>query len=143
MSTIANLLNDHTLFIVNGEQTVLEAARAMTALNIGAVPVSKEGRLVGVFSERDMMRRVICGGLDPATTRVCEVMTPDPCVVSPHDSVEKCMFLMKQHGFRHLPVCVEDRVVGFLSLRDLLLHDLDEKEVEVRMMRAYLAAGAE
>jgi CBS domain-containing protein len=144
MATISSLLNDRTLFIVSGEQSVLEAARAMTALNIGAVPVSQDGRLIGIFSERDMMRRVICGGLDPATTRVVDVMTPDPCAVGPNDTIDKCMFLMKQHGFRHLPVCVDDDcVIGFISLRDLLLHDLDEKEVEVRMMRAYLAAGAE
>lgn len=143
MSTISNLLNDGTLFIVSADQTVLEAAREMSALNIGAVPVSEGGRLVGVFSERDMMCRVICEGLDPATTRVREVMTPDPCVVSPYETIEKCMFLMKQHGFRHLPVCVDDRIIGIISLRDLLFHDLDEKEVEVRMMRAYLVPGME
>jgi CBS domain-containing protein len=143
MSTISSLLNDRTLFIISGEQTVLEAARAMTALNIGAVPVCEEGRLIGVFSERDAMRGVICAGLDPATTRVYDVMTTDPCVVSPDDTVDRCMLLMKQHGFRHLPVCVDDRVIGFISLRDLLFHDFDEKEVEMRMISAYMTAGVE
>lgn len=143
MSTIANLLSDRTLFIMSAEQTVLEAARSMSALNIGAVPVAEEGRLVGVFSERDILHRVIVTGADPATTLVREVMTTDPCIVTPFDTIDHCMMLMKQHGFRHLPVCIDDRVVGFISLRDLVLCDLDEKAVEMHRMRAYMAASAE
>jgi CBS domain-containing protein len=143
MSTIANLLNDRTLFIMSAEQTVLEAARSMSALNIGAVPVTEEGRLVGVFSERDILRRVVVTGADPATTLVREVMTEDPCIVTPYDTIDHCMMLMKQHGFRHLPICIDDRVIGFISLRDLVLYDLDEKAMEMHRMRPYMVAGAE
>ena len=64
-------------------------------------------------------------------------MTPDPLTVSPQEKVEACMLLMRQHGFR-LPICDGVQLQGFISLRDLLLHDLDEKDDEVRMMRAYI-----
>jgi len=63
-------------------------------------------------------------------------MTPNPLTVSPQEKVEACMILMRQHGFRHLPICDGAQLQGFISLRDILLHDLDEKDDEVRMMRA-------
>jgi CBS domain-containing protein len=94
--------------------------------------------LVGIFSERDLMSRVVVQGKDPAHTRVTEVMTADPLTIEPNDNLETCMTLMRRHGFRHLPVCQGRELKGVVSLRDILLHDLDEKDDEVRMMRAYL-----
>ncbi|MBI3645982.1 MAG: CBS domain-containing protein, partial [Acidobacteriales bacterium] len=119
-------------------QTVLEVAAMMVNRNIGAVPVLQGGQLVGIFSERDLMSRVVVGGKDPARTPVSEVMTENPLTVEPKDSLETCMTLMRRHGFRHLPVCEGRDLKGVVSLRDILLHDLDEKDDEVRMMRAYL-----
>jgi CBS domain-containing protein len=110
----------------------------MVEHNIGAVPVLQDGNLAGIFSERDLMRRVVVAGKDPARTPVREVMTEDPLTVAPNDQLETCMTLMKRHGFRHLPVCAGRELKGVVSLRDILLHDLDEKDDEVRMMRAYL-----
>jgi len=78
---------------------------------------------------------------DPEKTRVSEVMTTEPFIVGPDDTVERCMLAMKHHGFRHLPICDGEKLIGFVSLRDLLLHDLDEKEVDLKMMREYLKAG--
>jgi CBS domain-containing protein len=98
-------------------------------------------RLVGVFSERDMLNRVVAARRSPESTQVRDVMTPEPFVVGPGDSIERCMLAMKQHGFRHLPVCDGERLIGFVSLRDLLLHNLDEKEVDLKMMRDYLNAS--
>ena len=88
--------------------------------------------------QRELMSRVVAGGKDPARTPVGQVMTEDPLTVAPNDSLETCMTLMKRHGFRHLPVCAGRELKGVVSLRDILLHDLDEKEDEMRMMRAYL-----
>jgi CBS domain-containing protein len=135
---ICDLLKNQV--VVSGEphQTVLDVARLMVNHNIGAVPVLQHGKLVGIFSERDLMNRVIVGGKDPAQTAVGQVMTEDPMTVQPGDSVETCMTLMRRHGFRHLPVCSGRELKGVVSLRDLLLHDLDAKDDEVRMMRAYL-----
>jgi len=140
---IYDLINNQDTYRADGSQTVLEVAQAMVARNIGAVPVMRDGVLVGIFSERDLMKRVVAEGLDPRTTRLEEVMTEDPLTVSPSETVENCMVLMRRHGFRHLPVCEGKRLLGVVSLRDVLLHDLTEKDYEVRMMRAYIQATPE
>jgi CBS domain-containing protein len=135
---ICDLLKNQVTITAEGHQTVLEVARMMVEQNIGAVPVLQEGQLTGIFSERDLMSRVVVGGMDPARTLVSQVMTEDPLTVTPNDPLEACMALMKRHGFRHLPVCAGGELKGVVSLRDILLHDLDEKDDEVRVMRAYL-----
>jgi CBS domain-containing protein len=139
MATIRSLVKDRETYFVNADDTVLQAANYMRERNIGAVPVLSGERLVGVFSERDIMTRVLIENRDAKVTSVGAVMTPDPHVVGLEEEVERCMLIMKQNGFRHLPVLDrENHLAGFLSMRDLLLHDLDEKDVEVRMMRAYM-----
>jgi CBS domain-containing protein len=138
MSCIHDLVRNQEICGVEVGQTVLEVVRIMVERNIGAVPVLDKGQLVGVFSERDLMRRVVAEGRDPGRTRISDVMTPEPFVVSPTESVENCLLVMRRHGFRHLPICHEQRLVGIVSLRDIILHDLDEKDDEVRMMRAYI-----
>jgi CBS domain-containing protein len=135
---IRDLLKNQVTISAEVHQTVLEVARLMAEHHIGAVPVLEGGQMVGIFSERDLMNRVVVGGKDPARTPVGQVMTDDPLTVTPDDPLETCMTLMKRHGFRHLPVCVGRDLKGVVSLRDILLHDLDEKDDEVRMMRAYL-----
>jgi CBS domain-containing protein len=143
MATIRELLRDREVYTVQSNNTVREVATFMAERNIGAVPVLSGSDLVGVFSERDVVRRVLLENRDWSTTKVSQVMSAEPLTVVPDDDVEHCMLLMKQHAFRHLPVCEDGRLKGFLSMRELLLHDLDAKEIEVRMMRAYMNAGAE
>jgi CBS domain-containing protein len=135
---VDDLIKDQHTYHAETSQTVLDVARAMVAHNIGAVPVLRDGVLVGIFSERDLMKRVLVEGRDPGTTRVEEVMTLEPFTVNPQESPETCMLLMRRHGFRHLPVCDGQRLVGVISVRDLMLHDINEKDHEVRMMRAYI-----
>ena len=135
---ICDLIKDQETYRADMGQTVLETVRAMVERNIGAVPVIHGGELVGIFSERDLMRRVVAEGRDPRATCVAEVMTDDPLAVGTGEDLETCMALMRRHGFRHLPVCHEGQLVGMVSLRDILLHDLNEKDDEVRMMRAYI-----
>jgi CBS domain-containing protein len=138
MPCIYDLVRNQETYRADVDQTVLELAQAMVDRNIGAVPVLRHGELVGVFSERDLMKRVVAAGRDPARTSVREVMTEDPLTVSPQEDLQTCMLLMRRHGFRHLPICDGKILKGMVSLRDLMLHDLDEKEHEVRMMRAYI-----
>jgi CBS domain-containing protein len=139
---ISELIKDRETYFVEAGKSVLEAARWMVERNVGALPVLEGGRLVGIFSERDIMKRVVAEGRDPARTRVADVMTAEPLVVSPDDDVQHCMVLMKKHGFRHLPICGHnDKLVGLISLRDMLLHEVSEKDGEVQMMRAYIGAG--
>ena len=140
---ISDLISNQETYGTEANQTVFEVVKAMVSRNIGAVPVLRDGRLVGIFSERDLMSRVVAEGLDPRTTQVDQVMTKDPLTVSPTESVENCMHLMRRHGFRHLPICDGQRLVAVVSLRDVLLHDLTEKDHEVRMMRAYIQASPE
>ncbi len=138
MASIQDVIGQRETYTVNAGESVLAAARFMVERNIGAVPVLERGELAGIFSERDIMKRVLAEGRDPRTTKVSEVMTRDPKTVAPSESLENCMLLMREHGFRHLPVCDGKRLVGLVSLRDLLLRDLTEKDDEVRMMRAYI-----
>ncbi|HVO61275.1 MAG TPA: CBS domain-containing protein [Terriglobales bacterium] len=143
MACIYDLIKEQETYRAEVSQSVLELAQAMVDRNIGAVPVLREGELVGIFSERDLMRRVVAAGLDPATTCVGEVMTEDPLTVVPTEDVETCMVLMRRHGFRHLPICEGKLLKGLVSLRDIMLHDLNEKDHDIRMMRAYIQASPE
>ena len=138
MPCIHDLVKNQDTYRAEVTQSVLEVAKAMVERNIGAVPVVHEGLLVGVFSERDLMRRVVVEGRDPARTKVGEVMTANPLTVEPASDLETCRYLMRRHGFRHLPVCQQQQLHGMVSMRDILLHDLSEKDDEVRMMRAYI-----
>lgn len=138
MPCIYDLIKNQDTYRADVDQTVLDVARAMVERNIGAVPVLSGGLLVGVFSERDLMRRVVVEGRDPRQTKVAEVMTEDPLTVSPQEDMETCCFLMRRNGFRHLPICEGKQLKGMVSLRDVIQHDLSEKDYEVRMMRAYI-----
>ena len=138
MSKICELLHDRPMFQVQAEQSVLEVVHYMVDHNIGAVPVLRDGELVGVFSERDLMKRVVAGARSPGSTKVSEVMTPRPHSVTADERIENCLFLMREHGFRHLPVVEGKQLKGFLSLRDLLLHNLSQKDSESRMMSDYI-----
>jgi CBS domain-containing protein len=135
---ICDLIKSQDTYQAELGHTVLETVRIMVDRNIGAVPVLHNGKLVGIFSERDLMRRVVAEGRDPRCTCMAEVMTDDPLTINMNEDLESCMALMRRHGFRHLPVCHEGHLVGIVSLRDILLHDLNEKDDEVRMMRAYI-----
>jgi CBS domain-containing protein len=138
MKKVGEIVRDRPLLYVEDEFSVHEAARFMTDKRIGAVPVLSGERLVGVFSERDLMTRVVVPGRDPRTTLVRDVMTRDLIVASPSDDVEACEVKMAAAGCRHLPVVQGDRLLGFLSLRDLMRSDLDEKCEELAMMTYYV-----
>ena len=135
---ICDLIKDQETYQAELGDSVLQTVCAMVERDIGAVPIVHNGKLVGIFSERDLMRRVVAEGRDCRSTCMAEVMTDDPLTVSTTEDPGSCMALMRRHGFRHLPVCHEGQLVGIVSLRDILLHDLDEKDDEVRMMRAYI-----
>jgi len=138
MERVCDLIKGHNLYEITEDKTVLDAARLMVENNIGAVPVVHGGTLIGIFSERDVLKRVVAEKRDPAATKITEVMTRSPITVEPSESLDNCRVLMKQHNFRHLPVCEQGKLIGLLSLRDIMLHDLVEKDGEVEMMRAYI-----
>ncbi len=141
MGSIYDLVRGNQLIVATEEQIVTEVARLMGEHNVGAVPVLRGADLVGVFSERDIMKRVVAEGRDPQKTRVGDVMSTDVHAVSPSETLQDCMVLMKMHSIRHLPIVDANRLVGVVSLRDILLHEVTEMDGEVRAMRAYIQSG--
>jgi CBS domain-containing protein len=107
--------------------------------NVGAVPIlDKEGKLKGIFSERDLMRRCIAKELDLKTTLVEEVMTKEVIVIESQDTPEYCMQILKQEKIRHIPVIEETRLIGVISIEDLLLYDMQLKEEKIEMLNSYI-----
>lgn len=132
MSTLRELVKDRKVYSVDASRTVLEAARYMMEHNVGAVPVLRNGELIGIFSERDIMNRVVAVGRTPGTTSVSEVMTANPRAVPADETIEECLFIMREFGFRHLPIVEGREVKGLVSLRDVLMHHVTEIEREAR-----------
>jgi len=134
MSPIYDLVKDRKVCSVEADSSVLEAARYMMEQRIGALPVLRNGELVGIFSERDIMNRVVAVGRLPGSTKVSEVMTANPKAASIDETVENCMYLMREFGFRHLPILDGKELKGLVSSRDILLRYISLKEAEQRRM---------
>ncbi len=138
MAKVKDLIKNRQTFTVQEQQTVFEVAKFLVEHNIGAVPVLHDKKLVGIFSERDIMKRVVAEARDPRTTKISDIMTKGPVTVTPETSVEECMVLMRDHNCRHLPICQDNALWGLISLRDVLAHDIAEKEEEARHLKAYI-----
>ena len=132
MTTLRELVKDRRLYSVDAGRTVLEAARYMMEHNVGAVPVVRSGDLVGILSERDIMNRVVAVGRTAGTTDISEVMTPNPRAVPADETIEECLFIMREFGFRHLPIVDGKELKGLVSLRDVLMHQAAEIERQTR-----------
>lgn len=119
---IADLLADkgRQVYTTRKSVTVYEAVREMNRKRVGALVVTDEQRPVGIFTERDVMRRIVDEDRDPALTRVVEVMTPDPLTITAELSVDDAMALMTQRRFRHLPVMDQGTLIGIVSIGDLM-----------------------
>lgn len=138
MAKVKDLIKNRETFTVQDDQTVFEVAKFLVGHNIGAVPVLHDKKLVGIFSERDIMKRVVAEARDPRTTKVSDIMTKQPVTVTPETAVEECMLLMRDHNCRHLPICQDNALWGLISLRDVLAHEVAEKEEEARHLKAYI-----
>jgi CBS domain-containing protein len=141
MPRISDVLRGRELYSVESTQSVLDVAEWMAELNVGAIVVVDREELCGVFSERDLLKRVVVERSDPERIRVGAVMTADPVTIDVHATVEEAMEKMRRHNIRHLPVMDGDHVTGFLSLRDLVNLDLEQKTDEVQHMRAYISGS--
>ena len=139
MSLVRDIVHQRELFSVEEQQSVADAARHMTELHVGAILVLNGDELRGVFSERDIMRRVVLERRDPDTTPVGEVMSTQVVTIDEDASLEDAMEMMQGHNCRHLPVTRQGRVVSFLSMRDLMNFELARKTEELHHMRAYIS----
>jgi CBS domain-containing protein len=122
------------------QTTVLEASQKMLAQKAGAVLVVEDHHLVGIFTERDAVFRVIAQGLDPQTTLLADVMTLSPRTIGPDQSFGYAMIQMHENGFRHMPVVEDGRPIGIVSARNALDPDLEEFASEAQR-RKHLDAG--
>lgn len=142
MSKVREILQGRQLQWVQESQTVAEVVQRMAELTVGAILVVKDRELRGVFSERDLMTRVVLTGLDPSSTPVGSVMSTDLATLEETSSLEQAMESMRAHNCRHLPVMRAGQVIGFLSMRDLMIYELARKTEELIHMRAYIHGTA-
>ena len=140
MSRVRDIVQQRELFFVEESATVAEVARRMADLQVGAILVLNQRALRGIFSERDMMKRVVLGRLDPELTPVSQVMSTDIVTIDADATLEDAMEAMHSHNCRHLPVTTRGDVTAFLSMRDLMNFELASKTEELHHMRAYIAS---
>ena len=129
---IRSVMEPRKLVVAPPQASVWQAARLMMDARVGAVLVVSEGRLVGIFTERDAVYRVMAAQRDPRATRLAEVMTPQPKTLAPEASFGHALLLMHEKGFRHVPVVDAGRLVGVVSARHALDPELEEFAAEAR-----------
>jgi CBS domain-containing protein len=130
--SVRNIMEQRKLLTAPPQTTVLQAAALMAKKHVGAVLVVEDERLIGIFTERDAVFRVIARRLDPATTALADVMTPDPKTIAPDRTFGYAMLLMHENHFRHLPVVEDGKPVGIVSSRNALDPELEEFVAEER-----------
>jgi CBS domain-containing protein len=138
MKKLRDIMRSGFLFMVQQDASVRESVRVMAAHNVGIVIVLDGERLAGVFSERDVVRRVVDKGLDPDATPVGDVMTREIVVADADEDYQSAIRKMDQANIRHLLVVKGDRMLSMISIRDLIRVDIQDKGEELRYLREYL-----
>jgi CBS domain-containing protein len=141
--TIGAILNHKSgeVFSISPDAMVFEAIEMMDKKNVGALLVMKQSRLVGIISERDYTRKVFLRGRHSRETKVAEIMSADLTVTHPREPVEKCLHLMTDKHIRHLPVLDGDRVVGVISIGDLVKHVISCQSAAIAHLEHYIQGG--
>ena len=138
MKPIRPLLESREVVVVDVATSIAQAARVMSERQIGAVPVVDGDRVAGVFTERDVLARVVAAGVEPDTTPVSCVMTTNLVTADISESHDVCMRRMQQARVRHLLVLRDGRLAGMLSMRDLVALELDERDEAITLLNAYV-----
>ena len=143
MKQIAELIQDQTLTVIESGFTVRDAAQTMTEHNIGAVAVVDSGKLSGIFSERDLMSRVVAKGLNPDETTVGVVMSKHLVVADPSERIDAAIQKMHAIHARHLPVVDDGKLVGMISIRDLLEMDDEQQRAKATFLNELVTYSAD
>ena len=140
MKTVRQLLEakSHGLCTIGPEAPVFDSLKLMAEKNIGALLVVENDKLVGIVSERDYARKVILHGKSSHDTPVKEIMTARVVCVHPENTVEECMALMTDKHIRHLPVIENDKLVGMLSIGDLVKETISEQQFMIKQLESYI-----
>ncbi|HEX7625727.1 MAG TPA: CBS domain-containing protein [Gaiellaceae bacterium] len=140
MSKVAEILEGkgREVLSVDGDATVLHAAERMIEANVGAMLVSVRGRITGIVTERDYLRRVTLEGRTDGDTAVRDIMSSPLIVVSPDTSVEECMALMTEQRIRHLPVAEHGEIVGVVSIGDVVKFTSKQQSVQIQYLTEYI-----
>ena len=141
MKTVSELLKNKPARVVSvsPEQSVLEAIKVLAAEDVGAAIVMTGDRLAGILSERDYTRKVILQGRSSNSTRVEEIMTANVVCVSPRTKARECMALMTEKNIRHLPVVDEGRIVGMVSIRDIVGDIIADQDFTIEQLEHYIS----
>lgn len=140
MITIRRVVCDREPYFVPDTATALDAAEYMAGRNIGAVCVlDAQEKLCGIFSERDLLKRVVVRGLDPARVPVRDVMSEPRAVIDCADTPREALERMERVGSRHLPVVDGDKFIGMLSMRDIMRVEISEQGAELRLLHEYIS----
>lgn len=142
MKNVTQLLKskaERALVTVRPEDSVLDAIKTLAREDVGAAVVVSGQQLVGIFSERDYTRKVILKGRASDTTRVEEIMTANVVCVSPRTKTRDCMALMSEKGIRHLPVVEDGRVVGMVSIRDIVSDIIADQDFTISQLENYIS----
>jgi CBS domain-containing protein len=138
---VPDVIQEQALATLAPSDLVSAAVEMMTSRHIGAIPVTDGGRLVGIFTERDVVTRVVAAGRNVVTTPLSDVMTPNPAVLGPKDSVRAALDLMNSRRFRHLPIVAGSKLLGIVSIRDLYRSVVDQMEADIILLAEGLLQG--
>ena len=143
MTTIQQVLDrkGHDVLIVGPDDTVLHALEQMASRNVGAVIVTENDAPVGIFTERDYARSVVLKGRSSPTTPIRDVMSSDVIFVRPEQTVDECMAIMTDKRFRHMPVLQEGKLIGIVSIGDLVKTIIDQQEFTIEQLKGYIGGN--
>jgi CBS domain-containing protein len=140
MTTVSDILSRKGREVVSmsADDTVLSAARSMNEHGIGGVVVIDKSKMVGIFTERDVLRRIVAEQRDPATTRLEEVMTTPVASCRPETGLDECVRVMTGKRIRHLPVVDDDGVCGIVTSGDIMAFQVREQEDTIQYLNSYI-----
>src|SRR3990167_9375935 len=138
MAFLSNSFPKKEVISVSPEKTVTEAAYIMLKAKVGSVLVLDNNKIVGIFTERDLLNAVIAKDLDPKKTKIAKVMTPNVCTIDIQETIEACYQKMNETKCRRMPILDKNQVIGMITMRDILRRKMEEVDFENKQLKDYI-----